>query len=81
MCPALASSPTQTTCADAFVTKLDPSGRLVYSTYLGGSGSDGGGGIAVDSSGNAYLAGATQSADFPLRPIRTRQALAKDTPS
>ena len=43
---------------DAFVTKLNPTGSaLVYSTYLGGSGSDVGNGIAVDSSGNAYVTG------------------------
>ncbi len=42
---------------------IDP--VLVYSTYLGGSASDEDGGIAVDSSGNAYIAGCTQSTDFP----------------
>src|SRR5438093_12198690 len=41
--------------SDAFVTKLDSNGLLVYSTYLGGSGGDGGHGIALDSAGNAYL--------------------------
>jgi hypothetical protein len=42
--------------SDAFITKINPSGSaLVYSTYLGGSGGDGGAGIAVDSSGNAYV--------------------------
>src|SRR5436309_965995 len=51
---------------DAFVTKLNPTGSaLVYSTYLGGSSNDFGGGIAVDASGNAYVAGATASFDFP----------------
>jgi len=56
---------------DAFVTKLDPTGSaLVYSTYLGGSGFDYGYGIAVDSSGNAYVTGYTQSTDFPtLNPL------------
>jgi len=52
---------------DAFVTKLNPSGSLVYSTYLGGSGGDRGHGIAVDSSGNAYVTGETYSTDFPTK--------------
>ena len=51
---------------DAFVTKLNPAGSaLVYSTYLGGSGDDGGHDIAVDSAGNAYVTGYTLSTDFP----------------
>jgi hypothetical protein len=50
---------------DAFVTKVDPTGSaLVYSTYLGGSGSDVGSGIAVDTSGSAYVTGATTCTDF-----------------
>jgi hypothetical protein len=51
---------------DAFVTKLNPTGTaLIYSTYLGGSGTDNGNGIALDSSGNASLTGFTDSTDFP----------------
>lgn len=51
---------------DAFVSKLNASGSvLVYSTYLGGSQQDEGAGIAVDSTGNAYVTGYTQSTDFP----------------
>ena len=51
---------------DAFVTKINPTGTaIVYSTFLGGSGSDGGFGIAVDSAGNAYLIGETASTTFP----------------
>lgn len=54
-------------CFDVFVTKLSASGSsVVYSTYLGGSGDDFGKGIALDASGNAYVTGYTDSADFPL---------------
>jgi hypothetical protein len=52
---------------DAFVTKLNCGcSALVYSTYLGGSSSELGFGVAVDSSGNAYVAGETESANFPV---------------
>jgi uncharacterized protein (TIGR03437 family) len=52
---------------DAFVTKLAPTGnRLVYSTYLGGSQDDVGFAIAVDSTGSAYVTGATLSGNFPV---------------
>ena len=51
--------------ADAFVTKLNAGGAaLVYSTYLGGNGDDGGFGIVVDSAGNAYVTGDTASSNF-----------------
>jgi hypothetical protein len=54
------------TNTDAFVTKFNPTGSaLVYSTYLGGSGTDKGYGIAVDGSGNAYVTGSTTSTNFP----------------
>ena len=53
----------------AFVTRLNPTGTaLEYSTYLGGSGDNGAGAVAVDSAGNAYVAGYVQSADFPTTP-------------
>jgi len=53
-------------CFDAFVAKLNAQGTgLVYSTYLGGTGDDEGVRIAVDSSGQAYVAGFTDSLDFP----------------
>jgi hypothetical protein len=51
---------------DGFVTKLNSTGTaVVYSTYLGGSGDDRCNKLAVDASGNAYLAGETTSSNFP----------------
>src|SRR5215213_3864211 len=50
---------------DVFVTKLNSSGSLSYSTYLGGNDRDRAFGIAVDSSGNAYVTGVTSSTNFP----------------
>lgn len=53
--------------SDAFVTRLNAGGTAaVYSTYLGGSQDDVGLGVALDSNGNAYVAGYTQSANFPV---------------
>ena len=54
---------------DAFVAKVNAAGTaLVYCGYIGGSGDDYGYGIAVDSSGNAYVTGFTKSneATFPV---------------
>jgi hypothetical protein len=68
-----ATNPYQGTCgscsngnSNAFVTVITPSGSgFVYSTYLGGTGSDAGNGIAVDSADSAYVTGATTSSNFP----------------
>jgi len=54
-------------CRDPFVAKLSPTGSLIYSTYLAGERDDSGVGIAVDGSGNAYVAGSTSSDDFPIK--------------
>ena len=63
--------------SDIFVTKLDPAGSgLVYSTYLGGSSYEVGVGIAVDSSGNAYVTGTTSSPNFPTTPGAFQAAFA-----
>lgn len=52
---------------DVFVTKLSADGTaLVYSTYLGGNGSDTAQGIAVDVAGSAYITGGTNSGRVPL---------------
>jgi len=62
-------SVTQPGFSDTFVSKIDPSlpplQQLVYSTYLGGEKADATFGIAVESSGIVYVAGSTQSIDFP----------------
>lgn len=50
---------------DVFVTKIDPCGALVYSTYLGGSGGEQGEDMAADNQGNVVLTGFTESPDFP----------------
>ncbi|HMQ32409.1 MAG TPA: SBBP repeat-containing protein, partial [Chloroflexaceae bacterium] len=53
---------------NAFVTKLDPTGKsVVYSVLIGGSDDEEGLALAVDAAGNAWVAGYTQSADLPLR--------------
>jgi hypothetical protein len=63
--------------SNAFVTKLNRTGSaLVYSTYLGGTGSDHGDGMAVDSLGNAYVSGFAQSANFPTTAGAFQTALA-----
>jgi hypothetical protein len=54
-------------CHDAFVSKLDARGALVYSTYLGGTGTDEAWDIAVDSAGGAHVIGHTDSLDYPTR--------------
>ena len=64
--------------ADAFVAKLTATGdQLAYSTYLGGSDDELARGIATDSSGSAYVAGHTTSADFPT--VNPRQGYAGET--
>ena len=55
---------------DAFVAKVKPDGTgVVYCGYIGGAGSDGGSGIAVDAGGNAYITGDTDSdqTSFPVK--------------
>ena len=63
--------------SDSFVAKLNPTGTaLLYSTYLGGSGSDGSSGIKIDPSGDAYVAGGTTSVNFPTTAGAYQSALA-----
>ena len=54
---------------DGFVTKMNPTGTgLVYSTFLGGNAYDYLSGVAIDSAGDAYVAGGTVSPDYPTTP-------------
>ena len=52
---------------DAFVTRLTPAGALSYSTFFGGKGTDGGKGVALDTVGNAYVAGFTTSGNLSTK--------------
>lgn len=59
--------PTNGGAADAFIAELNAGGTgLVFSTYLGGSGNDGGNGLSLDPSSNIYVTGDTASANFPV---------------
>jgi uncharacterized protein (TIGR03437 family) len=51
---------------DVFVAKFDPSGNILYSTYLGGRGNDQAVAMSVDATGNVFVTGTTSSADFPV---------------
>jgi hypothetical protein len=54
-------------CMDAFIAKVEATGSaLVYATYYGGSGDDESHSLALDSSGNVYIAGMTASTDLPI---------------
>jgi uncharacterized protein (TIGR03437 family) len=61
------SAPGYGSYSDAFLAKIDPTGsKVLFATYWGGSSSDVGYALAVDASGNAYIAGGTSSVNFPV---------------
>ena len=60
---------------DAFVAKVNSSGTLLFSTYMGGSGVDVGNAIALDPSGAIYVVGYTYSDDFPVTTDAVQTAL------
>jgi hypothetical protein len=62
---AFQSAPKAVGISSQFVVKVNGSGSVVFATYLGGSGTDSPGGIAVDGSGNVYVTGQTRSNDYP----------------
>jgi Beta-propeller repeat len=61
----VASNKNSNADVDAFLTKFDPSGALVYSAFFGGKQSDIGYGVAVDPFGDAFVVGTTFSKNFP----------------
>jgi hypothetical protein len=56
---------TGNTDIDAFLTKFDPNGAMIYSALFGGKGDDTGYGVGLDAAGDVFVAGATTSKDFP----------------
>ena len=62
---------------DAFVTKFNSSGNLIYSTFLGGNSTDTASGVAADSAGNAYVTGFSYSPIFPGAPSGGAQPVNK----
>ena len=65
---------------DAFIIKIDPSkalaASLLYSTYLGGSGTEQGNRIAVDTTGKILVSSETYSANFPTKSPKQTSAAA-----
>jgi uncharacterized protein (TIGR03437 family) len=62
-----ASAPGYGAYGDAFLAKIDPTGaKVLFATYWGGSSSDVAYALSLDAAGNAYIAGGTSSADFPV---------------
>ena len=67
---------------DAFAAKLDASGgNLVYSSYLGGSANERGFAIAVDTAGQAYVTGWTNSTNFPVTPTAFQRTIGYPDPA
>jgi uncharacterized protein (TIGR03437 family) len=67
--------------AHVFVTKLDPNGKVLFTDTFAGQGTDTGYAIAVDPSGNIYIAGTTTSPDFPLNKALQTQIFPGPTPN
>jgi len=65
--------------ADVFISKLDPSGNLLFTDTFAGKGVDRGTAIALDPSGNIYIGGTTTSPDFPLSEALQTQSYSNGT--
>ena len=63
---AVGNNGTNTLNYDGFLTRLDASGRVVFSTLFGGTSTDAGWGVAVDPAGDVFVIGSTYSIDFPV---------------
>ncbi len=74
--PAYGGDTTNYQTGDAFVAKFTPTGSLAAMTYLGGSGDDLGSSLALDSSGNVYVTGYTNSHNFPVTTNAYQQNMA-----
>ncbi|MCC2670780.1 MAG: cell surface glycoprotein (s-layer protein) related protein [Armatimonadetes bacterium] len=61
-----AYQPLPTAGSEIYINKYSPTGALLYATFLGGHGSEEGGGIAVGADGQVYVSGATTAEDFPI---------------
>jgi len=77
-CASVPGVPIGSPCTDAYLSRYNSTvggnSSLMYSTYLGGSLSDVGTGVAVDNSGNAWVSGRTNSSNFPIaRPLAGMQ--------
>ncbi|NNL67334.1 MAG: hypothetical protein HKP30_13890, partial [Myxococcales bacterium] len=64
--------------SDGFVTHLDTDGALVYSTFLGGTGSDDANAVAVDAAGRAHVLGLTGSSGFPTKGVTSTMSGTED---
>src|SRR5947207_368110 len=64
---------------DVFVSKLDPSGILLFTDTFAGKGADTGTAITLDPSGNIYIGGTTTSPDFPLSEAQQTQSNSNGT--
>ena len=62
--------PVRVSCPNVFVAKLSAAGQLLWSTRVGGAGTDTATGVAVDEAGNVYVTGTTDSPDFPVTSTR-----------